>query len=71
MTPAMGEIYQATSELLDACIKELRKTNKVDTSELAIESGLFKAFDDVVRRQLDSVWHTVSLRTKQVGNITY
>lgn len=67
MTPAMTEIYQAIAELMDACIKELRKSNKIDTSELAVESGLFRSFDDIVRRQLDSVWHTVSPRTKQVG----
>ena len=67
MTPAMAEIYQAISELMDACIKELRKSNKIDASELTIESGLFKSFDDIVRRQLDSIWHTVSPRTKQAG----
>lgn len=66
MTPSMGEIYQSIAELLDACIKELRKSNRIDTSELDIGAGLFKSFDDVVRRQLDSIWHTVSPRTKQV-----
>ena len=68
MTPAMAEIYQSISELMDACIKELRKGNKIDASELTIESGLFKSFDDIVRRQLDSIWHTVSPRTKQAGH---
>ena len=67
MTPAMEEIYQAISELMDACIKELRKSNKIDTSELTVENGIFTSFDDIIRRQLDSIWHTVSPRTKQVG----
>ena len=66
MTPAMEEIYQAISELMDACIKELRKSNKIDTSELTMENGIFRSFDDIIRRQLDSIWHTVSPRTKQV-----
>ena len=34
---------------------------------MALEHGLFKSFDDVVRRQLDAVWHTVSVKTKQVS----
>lgn len=66
MTPAMEEIYQAISELMDACVKELRKSNKIDTSELTVENGIFRSFDDIIRRQLDSIWHTVSARTKQV-----
>ena len=33
---------------------------------MSLEQGLFKSFDDIVRRQLDAVWHTVSLKTKQV-----
>lgn len=69
MTPAMEEIYQAISELMDACVKELRKSNKVDTSELTVENGIFRSFDDIIRRQLDSIWHTVSSRTKQVRSM--
>lgn len=66
MTPGMEEIYSAVAELMDSCIKELRKSNKIDASELTIENGIFRSFDDMVRRQLDSMWHTVSPRTKQV-----
>ena len=32
---------------------------------MTLEQGLFRNFDDLVRRQLDAVWHTVSMRTKQ------
>lgn len=38
---------------------------QVDTSGLTLEEGLFRNFDDIIRRQLDAVWHTVSPRTKQ------
>ena len=31
MTPAMTDIYGCLVELLDACMKELRKSNKVQT----------------------------------------
>ncbi len=67
MSEAMTAIYGAIGELMAGCIKELRGSNKIDTSQLTLENGLFKAFDDIVRRQLDAVWHTVSFRTKQVG----
>ena len=67
LSPPMSAIYDAISDLMDSCVKELRKSNKIDTSELTLEQGLFKSFDDIVRRQLDSVWNTVSPKTKQVG----
>ena len=67
LSPAMSAIYDAISDLMDSCVKELRKSNKIDTSQLTLEHGLFKSFDDIVRRQLDSVWHTVSPKTKQVS----
>ena len=31
MTPAMGAIYDAITDLMDACLKELRRSNKVLT----------------------------------------
>ena len=65
MTEAMTAIYGALCDLMAACFKELRGSNKIDTGELRLEDGLFRAFDDIVRRQLDAVWHTVSPRTKQ------
>ncbi|KAG0448065.1 hypothetical protein HPP92_012254 [Vanilla planifolia] len=51
-TPAMRGIQQVVLETMDACLKELRKTNKVDVEDLTVENGLFKSFDEVVRRQL-------------------
>lgn len=68
MTEAMAAIYDAIGDLMAGCIKELRGSNKVDTSELSMQDGICKSFDDIVRRQLDAVWHTVSFRTRQVSN---
>ncbi len=65
LSDAMAAIYGAIGELMAGCIKELRASNKVDASELTLEGGLLRSFDDIVRRQLDAVWHTVSFRTKQ------
>jgi hypothetical protein len=66
MTVPMVAIYDAIVSLLDACIKELRRSNKIDSSDFTLEECLFRSFDEAVRRQLDAVWHTVSPKTKQV-----
>ena len=70
LTAAMAGIQSAIIEVMDACLKELRKTNKVDIEELTVENGLFKSFDEIVRSQLDPIWHTVGRKTKQlVGDL--
>lgn len=66
LTSNMAAIYEAISLLMDACVKDLRKTNKVDTTELTVSSGLFRAFDESIRRQLGPIWHTVSPKTRQI-----
>ena len=66
MTPPMVAIYDAVADLLEACLKDLKRTNRIDTSELSLEDGLFRSLDDIIRRQLDAVWHTVTPKTKQV-----
>ncbi|CAI7775913.1 unnamed protein product, partial [Closterium sp. NIES-53] len=45
---------------------DLRRTNKLDVDDLTVESGLFKSFDEIVRRQLDPVWHTLGRKIKQL-----
>ncbi len=70
MTEAMTAIYGALGDLMASCVKELRGSNKIDAGEMRLEDGLFRAFDDIVRRQLDAVWHTVSPRTKQVHSVS-
>ncbi len=59
-------IQKAIIEVMDACLKEMRKTNKVDVDDLTVENGLFKSFDEIVRRQLDPIWHTLGKKTKQL-----
>ncbi|GAB4818898.1 hypothetical protein N2152v2_005944 [Parachlorella kessleri] len=66
MSGAMGLVYDAIAELMDACVKELRKSNKLDTTDLTLDQGLLKSFDEIVRRQLNTVWHTVAPKTKQI-----
>lgn len=68
MTPGMVTIYDAIVDLMDACIKELKRANKIDTSDMTLEECLFRSFDDMIRRQLDPIWHTVTPKTKQVNS---
>ena len=37
MSGAMGLVYDAIAELMDACVKELRKSNKLDTTDLTLD----------------------------------
>ncbi len=66
LTFAMAGIQNAIIEVMDACLEELRRTNKVDVEDLTVENGLFKSFDELIRRQLDPMWHTVGWKTKQL-----
>ena len=66
LTGAMKGVQVAVLGAMDACLKELRLSNKVDVEDLTTESGLFKSFDEIVRRQLDPVWHTLGMKTKQL-----
>ena len=76
MTPAMETIQNCILEIMEACLKELQKTNLVtvcgdllrqlDVGDLTLEDGLFKEFDQIVRSQLDSVWQKTGPKTKQL-----
>ncbi|XP_050227459.1 DNA repair endonuclease UVH1 isoform X2 [Mercurialis annua] len=66
MSKYMMGIQKAIIEVMDACLKEMRKTNKVDVEDLSVENGLFKSFDEIVKRQLDPIWHILGRKTKQL-----
>lgn len=59
-------IYEAIAELLDASVKELRKHEKLDTTDLTPSQGLTSAFDETIKRQLAPVWHTVPPKIRQL-----
>lgn len=40
--------------------------SQLDLDDLNVENAYFRSFDAIVRRQLDSVWHKVGPRTKQL-----
>eukprot|EP00191_Tetraselmis_sp_GSL018_P017550 CAMPEP_0177594056 /NCGR_PEP_ID=MMETSP0419_2-20121207/9555_1 /TAXON_ID=582737 /ORGANISM="Tetraselmis sp., Strain GSL018" /LENGTH=305 /DNA_ID=CAMNT_0019085295 /DNA_START=103 /DNA_END=1017 /DNA_ORIENTATION=- len=66
MSPAMELIQDSLIQMIEGCIKELNKTNRIDCTNLTRDRALSKSFDEIVRRQLDPVWNTVSRKTKQL-----
>nr|WJN24990.1 single-stranded DNA endonuclease [Pseudozyma pruni] len=72
LSRSMRNIQTAIIECLDASLSELKRGNaNVETDDFSIEHAIFRAFDVVVRRQLDPIWHKVSAKTKQlVGDLT-
>jgi DNA excision repair protein ERCC-4 len=64
--PGAALVYEALAELVDSCIKELRKLERLDTTDLTPSQGLSSSFDETIRRQLAPIWHTVSPKTRQI-----
>jgi DNA excision repair protein ERCC-4 len=65
---AMKGIQGALVEVMDACITELKQANKQMAffGSITVENGLSHNFDQIIRRELDPVWHKVGAKTKQL-----
>ncbi|KAI0347344.1 hypothetical protein BDW22DRAFT_1351756 [Trametopsis cervina] len=69
MTEYMTEIHNAIVLCMSTTLSELKRSNSsLDLDDLNVENAYFRSFDLVVRRQLDTVWHKVGPRTKQLVN---
>jgi DNA excision repair protein ERCC-4 len=67
MTDAMQDIQNAVLECVEASIGELKKANPgLEVEDWTIDSALHKNFDQIIRRQLDPVWHRTTFKTRQV-----
>jgi len=67
MTDAMKDIQNAVLECVEVSIGELKRSNTgLDMEDWTLDSALHRNFDQIVRRQLDPVWHRTSFRTKQI-----
>ncbi|GJE89027.1 DNA repair protein [Phanerochaete sordida] len=67
MTEYMFEIHVAIVQCMSTTLTELKRSNtQLDLDDLKVENAYFKSFDAIVRRQLDSVWHKVGPKTKQL-----
>jgi hypothetical protein len=49
-------VYDSITELMDACVRELRKTNKLDTTDLTVEQASESGSGGVVVYACVYVW---------------
>ncbi|KAH9251060.1 hypothetical protein BASA81_011120 [Batrachochytrium salamandrivorans] len=74
--PEMIEIAQPLSDLareiqsqliksLGQCVDAIKANSSLDTTELSVETVLFKAYDGNLRRRLDGIWHTLPNKTRK------
>eukprot|EP00854_Cymbomonas_tetramitiformis_P011494 gene11494-13587_t len=49
LTSSIQAIQEGLLEVMGACLNELRRSRRVDCSELVLENGLFKSFDTIVQ----------------------
>ncbi|CAA7266441.1 unnamed protein product [Cyclocybe aegerita] len=69
MTEPMADIHHAIIQCMTITLSELKRSNTtLDLDDLNVENAYFRSFEIVVRRQLDSVWHKVGPKTKQLVN---
>ncbi|TRM61018.1 hypothetical protein BD626DRAFT_88683 [Schizophyllum amplum] len=67
MTESMAEIHHAIIQCMNSTLSDLKRSNaSLDLDDLTVENAYFRSFDLVVRRQLDTIWHKVGPRTKQL-----
>jgi DNA excision repair protein ERCC-4 len=67
MTDNMRDIQAAVIECMEATLSEIKRSNtSLDVEDLTVENALFRSFDVLVRSQLDTVWHKVGPKTRQL-----
>lgn len=68
LTSKMKIIQLGLLEVLETCLNELLRANAslLDTTDLTIESAVTRSFDIQIKRQLDPIWHRISLKSKQL-----
>ncbi|KAF7331499.1 ERCC4 domain-containing protein [Mycena kentingensis (nom. inval.)] len=67
MSEPMADIHRAIIQCMDATLSELKRSNAtLDLDELTVENAYFRQFEVIVRKQLDSVWHSTGAKTKQL-----
>jgi DNA excision repair protein ERCC-4 len=67
MTSAMKAIQQGLWECLELCLSEIKRSNPtLQMDDFSVDNASFRAFDYVLRSQLDPMWHRVSAKTKNL-----
>ncbi|XP_072337890.1 DNA repair endonuclease XPF [Scyliorhinus torazame] len=67
LTPAMLAIQTAIMDIMNACLKELKRYNpSLDVEELSLENAVGKSFEKAMCYHLDPVWHQLGAKTKSL-----
>ncbi|NXX77566.1 XPF endonuclease, partial [Urocolius indicus] len=67
MTPAMLAIQTSILDILNACLRELKRYNpSLEVEDLSLENAIGKPFDKTIRHYLDPLWHQLGAKTKSL-----
>ncbi|XP_055032647.2 DNA repair endonuclease XPF [Misgurnus anguillicaudatus] len=67
LTPAMRAIQSSILDIMNACLKELKRYNPtLEAEDLSLENSLGTAFEKTIRHYLDPLWHQLGSRTKSL-----
>lgn len=67
LTPAMRAIQSSILDIMNACLKELKRYNPtLEAEDLSLENSLGTSFEKTIRHYLDPLWHQLGSRTKSL-----
>uniref|UniRef100_A0AAZ3QIJ1 DNA repair endonuclease XPF n=1 Tax=Oncorhynchus tshawytscha TaxID=74940 RepID=A0AAZ3QIJ1_ONCTS len=67
LTPAMRAIQSSVLDIMNACLKELKRYNPtLEAEDLSLENTLGNAFEKTIRHYLDPLWHQLGAKTKSL-----
>ncbi|XP_072524217.1 DNA repair endonuclease XPF [Salminus brasiliensis] len=67
LTPAMRAIQSSILDIMNACLKELKRYNPtLEAEDLSLENTLGNAFEKTIRHYLDPLWHQLGAKTKSL-----
>ncbi|XP_077131281.1 DNA repair endonuclease XPF isoform X1 [Ranitomeya variabilis] len=67
MTPAMLAIQASILDIMNACLRELKRYNPaLEVEDLSLENAIGRAFDKTIRHYLDPLWHQLGAKTKSL-----
>ncbi|XP_078415233.1 DNA repair endonuclease XPF isoform X1 [Cetorhinus maximus] len=67
LTPSMLAIQTAIMDIMNACLKELKRYNpSLDVEELSLENAVGQSFEKAMCYYLDPVWHQLGAKTRSL-----
>ncbi|KAJ1097508.1 hypothetical protein NDU88_002626 [Pleurodeles waltl] len=67
MTPSMLAIQSSILDIMNACLKELKRYNPaLEVEDLSLENAIGRSFDKTIRHYLDPIWHQLGAKTKSL-----